>query len=168
MFSHKQVWSAIDALAQQKDMSVSRLARNAGLDPTTFNKSKRQGSDGRLRWSSTESLHKIMEVTGISLNQFVDLVHNKRPQFLNGLELDGWCSKLNIAFEYNGIQHYEYFPHFHRNGESDFKAQQARDRQKYKICHERGIALIIIPHQYTYQNKDELEDFIFNEVWAKS
>ena len=65
---------AIDALAQQHDMSVSRLARNAGLDPTTFNKSKRQSADGRLRWPSTESLAKIMQATNTSLEEFTNLM----------------------------------------------------------------------------------------------
>lgn len=74
MFSHAQVWSAIDALAQRNDMSVSRLARNAGLDPTTFNKSKRTARDGRLRWPSTESLSKIMTATGIDFDQFALLM----------------------------------------------------------------------------------------------
>lgn len=81
MFSHSQVWSAIDALAQEKDMSVSRLARNAGLDPTTFNKSKRNSADGRPRWPSTESLHKIMQATGVGSEQFVALMQNDRRSF---------------------------------------------------------------------------------------
>jgi len=74
MFSHSRVWAAIDALAQQNDMSVSRLARNAGLDPTTFNKSKRTANDGRLRWPSTESLSKIITATGIRFEQFAELM----------------------------------------------------------------------------------------------
>ena len=78
MFSHSQMWSAIDALAQNHDMSVSRLARNAGLDPTTFNKSKRMAGDGRLRWPSTESLSKIMAVTDTSIDAFAALVSGHR------------------------------------------------------------------------------------------
>ena len=74
MFTHAQVWSAIDELAQQNGISVSRLARSAGLDPTTFNKSKRTASDGRLRWPSTESLSKIMTATGIEFDQFAVLM----------------------------------------------------------------------------------------------
>ena len=42
MLTHKQVWSALDALAERHSMSVSALAKIAGLDPTTFNKSKRE------------------------------------------------------------------------------------------------------------------------------
>ena len=81
MFSHAQVWSAIDALAQRNDMSVSRLARNAGLDPTTFNKSKRTARDGRLRWPSTESLSKIMTVTGIDFDQFALLMSQSNSDY---------------------------------------------------------------------------------------
>ncbi|MEL6750854.1 MAG: helix-turn-helix transcriptional regulator [Pseudomonadota bacterium] len=74
MFSHKQVWSAIDALAARNDMSVSRLARTAGLDPTTFNKSKRESADGRLRWPSTESLSKIMAATHTQVDTLTALI----------------------------------------------------------------------------------------------
>ena len=74
MLSHKQIWGAIDALASRYGHSPSGLARAAGLDPTTFNKSKRLGPQGRLRWPSTESLSKILQVTGANLDDFVALV----------------------------------------------------------------------------------------------
>ena len=74
MLSHKQIWGAIDALAAAHGHSPSGLAKLAGLDPTTFNKSKRIAANGRLRWPSTESLAKILQVTGASLDEFVALV----------------------------------------------------------------------------------------------
>ena len=74
MLSHKQIWGAIDALAARYGHSPSGLAKASGLDPTTFNKSKRLGPQGRLRWPSTESLSKILQVTGASLDDFVALV----------------------------------------------------------------------------------------------
>lgn len=74
MLSHKQIWGAIDALAARHGHSPSGLARAAGLDPTTFNKSKRLGPQGRLRWPSTESLSKVLQVTGASLEDFTALV----------------------------------------------------------------------------------------------
>src|SRR5262249_27213622 len=54
-------------------LSTSGLARKAGLDPTTFNKSKRATADGRLRWPSTESISKVLEATGSSLAELVGL-----------------------------------------------------------------------------------------------
>jgi phage repressor protein C with HTH and peptisase S24 domain len=74
MFRHGDVWRAIDALAQKRGLSASGLARRAGLDPTTFNKSKRATRDGRLRWPSTESIAKILEATGASFAEFVAFV----------------------------------------------------------------------------------------------
>lgn len=72
MLTHAQVWSAIDALAARFDMSVSALAKLAGLDPTSFNKSKRQSTDQppRQRWPSTESVSKILAATGVSFGEF--------------------------------------------------------------------------------------------------
>lgn len=83
MFSHESVWAAIDALAERHSLSASGLARRAGLDPTTFNKSKRYASDGRARWPSTESLAKVMEATGSTFDEFTRLIRgeNRTLQF---------------------------------------------------------------------------------------
>jgi phage repressor protein C with HTH and peptisase S24 domain len=74
MLTHKQIWNAIDALAAKHGMSPSGLAKLAGLDPTTFNKSKRGAPNGKLRWPSTESISKVLAATGASLEEFVSLV----------------------------------------------------------------------------------------------
>ena len=74
MLSHAQVWGAIDALAQKYGMTPSGLARKAGLDATTFNKSKRQTGDGRQRWPSTESISKILEATGAGMDEFMSFL----------------------------------------------------------------------------------------------
>ena len=74
MLSHDRVWAAIDALAEQHGLSPSGLARRSNLDPTTFNKSKRRSADGRKRWPSTESLSKVIEATGASLDDFLALL----------------------------------------------------------------------------------------------
>jgi phage repressor protein C with HTH and peptisase S24 domain len=77
VLSHDRVWAAIDALAERYSLSASGLARRAGLDSTAFNKSKRLSSDGRPRWPSTESLAKIIEATGASLDEFTGLVEGR-------------------------------------------------------------------------------------------
>ena len=74
MLSHTQIWVAVDALAARFGMSASALAKKAGLDATTFNKSKRAMPDGRLRWPSTESISKILQATGGSLDDFLGSV----------------------------------------------------------------------------------------------
>lgn len=74
MLSHERIWIAIDLLAARHSLSPSALARKAGLDPTTFNKSKRLAVDGRPRWPSTESLAKVMDATGTRMDEFTALM----------------------------------------------------------------------------------------------
>lgn len=74
MLTHQRVWAAIDTLAQRNELTTSGLARRAGLDPTTFNKSKRNSPEGRPRWPSTESLSKIMDATGTPLESFTSML----------------------------------------------------------------------------------------------
>jgi phage repressor protein C with HTH and peptisase S24 domain len=74
MLSHERVWAAIDALAARHGMTASGLARKAGLDATSFNKSKRVSPEGRERWPSTESIAKILRATGATLEDFLRLV----------------------------------------------------------------------------------------------
>ncbi|WP_018182058.1 S24 family peptidase [Kaistia granuli] len=74
MLSHERIWAAIDRLAARNELTASGLARKAGLDPTTFNRSKRVAGDGRPRWPSTESISKILEATGEQLDSFMGLM----------------------------------------------------------------------------------------------
>ncbi|GJE53584.1 MULTISPECIES: S24 family peptidase [Methylobacterium] len=74
MLSHDQIWMAIDRLAERYGYSASGLARRAGLDATSFNRSKRIGPDGRKRWPSTESVSKVLAATGASLDDFLRLI----------------------------------------------------------------------------------------------
>ena len=70
-FSHRQIWAALDALAERHGLSASGLARKAGLDPTTFNPSKRASPGGRQRWPSTESIAKALAATGEGPGEFL-------------------------------------------------------------------------------------------------
>lgn len=74
MFTHDDIWSAIDRLAEAHGYSASGLAKKAGLDPTTFNKSKRISGDKKPRWPSTESVSKILAVTGVATADFIALI----------------------------------------------------------------------------------------------
>ena len=71
---HEDIWRALDTLAAEYGLSASGLAKKAGLDATTFNRSKRHMPDGRARWPSTESLAKVLDATGASLELFTSLV----------------------------------------------------------------------------------------------
>jgi phage repressor protein C with HTH and peptisase S24 domain len=71
---HGDIWRAIDALAQRRGLSASGLARAAGLDPTTFNKSKRQAPDGKPRWPSTESVARALAAAEAGWDEFAALI----------------------------------------------------------------------------------------------
>lgn len=77
-----------------------------------------------------------------------------RPKWLMGnkgmpLELDGYCQELNLAFEYNGIQHYKFTPTFHKT-HANLVAQQARDQMKLTLCNDLGIMVIVIPYMVKF------------------
>lgn len=74
MLTHHQIWKAVDRLAERHGLSPSGLAKRAGLDATTFNRSKRETPDGRQRWPSTESIAKVIAATGSSLDSFMQLM----------------------------------------------------------------------------------------------
>jgi phage repressor protein C with HTH and peptisase S24 domain len=74
MLTHAQIWNALDRLAARCGLSASGLAKKAGLDPTTFNKSKRITPDGRARWPSTESVAKSLTATNTNIDTFVQLI----------------------------------------------------------------------------------------------
>lgn len=103
MLSHEQIWKAIETLAAQNELSPSGLARLAGLDPTSFNKSKRQASDGRLRWPSTESLAKIMQATSTSFDEFAHMAKGEEAidydhiSTLNSAQTSGHIPLIGFA-----------------------------------------------------------------------
>ncbi len=74
---HARIWRAIDALAARRGLSASGLARAAGLDPTTFNKSKRQTPDGRERWPSTESVALALSAAETAWDEFAALLDDR-------------------------------------------------------------------------------------------
>lgn len=70
---YENVWNAVDNLAKKHGLSPSGLAKLAGLDATTFNKSKRIRPDGKKRWPSLDSINKLLEIFNLSFEQFYAL-----------------------------------------------------------------------------------------------
>ena len=91
MLTHAQIWGALDRLAARAGLSASGLAKKAGLDPTTFNKSKRITPDGRPRWPSTESVSKSLAATGCSVEAFVQLIDEKAKPPAKAVPLIGFA-----------------------------------------------------------------------------
>jgi len=91
MLTHGQVWTAIDRLADRYGLSASGLARKAGLDATSFNRSKRVSPDGRQRWPSTESIAKVLAATGASLHEFMAFAETSDGSLRGTIPLIGWA-----------------------------------------------------------------------------
>ena len=89
MLTHAQIWSALDRLAARSGLSASALAKRAGLDPTTFNRSKRITPDGRPRWPSTESVAKALTATGTTIDSFVGLITDNHGSATQAVPLIG-------------------------------------------------------------------------------
>jgi|SRR5690606_4226535 len=91
----------------------------------------------------------------------------QRPSFLqndvtstsdkkNNLELDCYNEELALAVEYNGKQHYDYVPFFHKTRDA-FYNQKYRDEIKRRLCKENNVTLIEVP--YSVQLND-IEDYL--------
>ena len=71
-----------------------------------------------------------------------------RPEFLKNpetgwpLELDCYNEEMKLAFEFQGVQHYESIRRF--GGEKRFEQQHKKDQLKRELCLKEGIDLIEI------------------------
>lgn len=89
-----------------------------------------------------------------------------RPDWLNNpvtncnLELDCYNDELKLALEYNGKQHYDFIPFFHKT-KQNYQAQLYRDVIKRLTCEKMGIKLIEVPYTISL---DSLPDFIDQAV----
>lgn len=102
---------------------------------------------------------------------FSEAFPKARPDWLrnsrgNLMELDGYCEKLGLAFEYHGIQHYKTTTFFHRKSPLEKRIQD--DVEKTSLCKRNGVTLFEIPHtversllqQFVYEKCTDLGVFI--------
>lgn len=68
-----------------------------------------------------------------------------------------------MAFEYQGQQHYEYLPFFHKSYD-DFTQRQYWDEHKRKVCLSRGVKLLEIPF---WIESSAIQEFICNSLEPK-
>jgi len=83
---------------------------------------------------------------------------NSHPAWLrnsagNIMELDGYCEKLNIAFEYNGEQHYQ--PYRVLQIKKSLNERKKDDKLKRKLCKSHNVTLIEIPFWIGYENMEK-------------
>src|SRR3977135_4045204 len=98
MLTHDQIWGAMDRLAERAGLSASGLAKKSGLDPTTFNKSKRITPEGRPRWPSTESVAKALAATSTKVDTFVSLITDGGKPVISSVPLIGFAQAGSGGF----------------------------------------------------------------------
>lgn len=86
-----------------------------------------------------------------------------RPNWLknkegNNLEIDLYNEELNLAIEYNGIQHYKFISYFHKTQEN-FEKRKNDDIIKEQIIKEKGINYIIISYK-----TDNIYEYIIEQL----
>ena len=85
------------------------------------------------------------------------IITHYTPTFLDGLELDFFIPDLNLAFEYQGQQHYK--PIGHWGGGNKLLIQQEHDERKKKLAKRKNINIIEISYD------DHLtKEFIFKKI----
>lgn len=96
MFTHEEIWLLVDRLAARHNLSPSALAKRADLDATTFNRSKRSGTNGKDRWPSTHSLSRILEATDTDVSEISALLGKgtAMPQRLPSIPLSALSADM--------------------------------------------------------------------------
>lgn len=62
------------------------------------------------------------------------------------IRADFYLPKQNCIIEFNGKQHYEYMPEYHKS-EGSFKYQQERDAELEKYCLKNNINLMVFRYE---------------------
>jgi hypothetical protein len=75
---------------------------------------------------------------------------SESPSWLNTdkgrFTLDGYSNELKVAFEYQGVQHYQRVEHFHRAGSpKTLERQIERDAVVLELCKANNVRLLVVP-----------------------
>ena len=137
VFAHSQGEKVSDTLENlQKKASTLYREINSHIENITRKEfGVRKIGD---RWISETILFNI--ITKLYPNE--KILRHHRPDWLNGLELDIFIEGKNMAFEYQGQQHYH--PIKAWGGESAFRSLVQRDHKKALICKKLGVSLLPI------------------------
>jgi len=131
------------------------------LRPLYVNERTNNSKDSK---GETECRKVMEDIFNTSFNKArPDFLRNTVTGGLHNLELDCYSSKLRLAVEYNGIQHYKYVPFFHKNKEA-FLNQKYRDYMKRQMCKENRIILIEVPYDVKIS---DIRSYIINQLKIK-
>jgi hypothetical protein len=78
-----------------------------------------------------------------------EVIHHASPEWLGRQHLDIYFPQLNIAVEYQGLQHYEPVDFF--GGVEAFEKNKERDERKRKLCIQNDCHLIYVKENYNFE-----------------
>lgn len=93
-----------------------------------------QDDERKPSWQSETALFNLVQLT------FPDAIRQWSPDWLGKQSVDIYVPSINVAFEYQGEQHYRPVACF--GGEEGFQIIQARDARKREILAQHGVVLI--------------------------
>ena len=106
------------------------------------------------RWKSEQKAYAIVR------SHYEDARFQYQPDFLFGQRIDIFIPSLNIAIEYQGLQHYSPVDFF--GGEDGQRRNAARDMRKLRRCRAHGIEII-----YWDYDKPLDDDYFVHEIMTK-
>lgn len=87
-----------------------------------------------IKWKSEKAMFDVV------FDLFPDAIYQYRPYWLTPQSLDVFVPSLNIAFEYQGIQHFKNIDYF--GGEDAYKKRIELDEKKKILCKNNNVILI--------------------------
>lgn len=76
----------------------------------------------------------------------IDVIHHGQPKWLGLQHFDIWIPSLNVAIEYQGVQHDKPVEFF--GGEKAFESNKERDARKKRLCEANQVKLIEVRKGY--------------------
>ena len=109
-------------------------------------------------WVSETMLFHIVE----EIYPDVEIIRHHRPNWLEGLELDIYIPSIKLAFEYQGLQHFQAVEHW--GGKEKLEVQKEHDSRKKRICKEKGVRLICVNYDEELTNEYIRKRIMLDEV----
>lgn len=109
-------------------------------------------------WVSETMLYHIIK----EIYPNIEVLRHYRPAWLDGLELDIYIPSKKLAFEYQGIQHFQAVEHW--GGQAKLEIQKEHDSRKKRICEEKGICLICINYDEELTNDYVAKKIAIEEI----